>query len=105
MRTRSGKESLIGSAVGNYRVTALLGEGGMGTVYLAEHPLIGKKVAIKVLNHEFSSREDLVARFFTEARAVNDIGHPNIVDISDFGDTGENGGFVYCVMEYLEGQS
>jgi hypothetical protein len=62
-----------------------LGEGGMGSVYLAEHPHIGKKVALKVLHAEFASNTDVVTRFFNEAKAVNDIGHPNIVDIVDYG--------------------
>ena len=57
----------------------------MGAVYLGEHPLIGKRVAIKVLHEELASKEDIVSRFFNEAKAVNDIGHPNIVDIVDFG--------------------
>ena len=77
--------SLIGKSIGNYQIKAKLGEGGMGTVYLGEHPLIGKRVAVKVLLEELSSKEDIVSRFFNEAKAVNDIGHQNIVDIVDFG--------------------
>ncbi len=77
--------SLVGRQFGNYKVTKLLGEGGMGSVYLGEHPLIGKKVAIKVLHDELAQKEDIVSRFFTEAKAVNDIKHENIVDIVDFG--------------------
>ena len=76
---------LIGQTIGNYLVTQKLGEGGMGAVYLAEHPSIGKKVALKVLHSEFSTNQEVTARFFHEAKAVNDIGHPNIVDIVDFG--------------------
>src|ERR1044071_5278340 len=76
---------LIGQTVGNYLVTQKLGEGGMGSVYLAEHPTIGKKVALKVLHNEFSTNPEVAARFFHEAKAVNDIGNPNIVDIVDFG--------------------
>src|SRR5262245_805577 len=99
--------SLIGATIGNYRVVAKLGEGGMGSVYLAEHPLIGKKVALKVLHEEHTANEDVVARFFTEAKAVNDIGHPNIVDIIDFGrvQTSVGQGFVYFIMEYLQGEA
>src|SRR6478609_1750760 len=77
--------SLIGKSIGNYQIKAKLGEGGMGAVYLGEHPLIGKRVAVKVLLEELSSKEDIVSRFFNEAKAVNDIGHNNIVDIVDFG--------------------
>src|SRR5438067_6379065 len=76
---------LIGQTIGNYLVTQKLGEGGMGAVYLAEHPSIGKKVALKVLHNEFSTNQEVAQRFFHEAKAVNDIGHPNIVDIVDFG--------------------
>jgi serine/threonine-protein kinase len=99
--------SLIGATIGNYRVVAKLGEGGMGAVYLAEHPLIGKKVALKVLHEEYAANQDVVSRFFNEAKAVNDIGHPNIVDIIDFGmvQTGNGPGFVYFIMEFLGGES
>ena len=75
------QDQLIGQTVGNYLVKQKLGEGGMGSVYLAEHPTIGKKVALKVLHAEFSGNEEVAQRFFHEAKAVNNIGHPNIVDI------------------------
>jgi len=97
---------LIGQTIGNYLVTQKLGEGGMGAVYLAEHPSIGKKVALKVLHSEFSSNQEVAARFFHEAKAVNDIGHPNIVDIVDFGIIQAGTGreqLVYFIMEYLAG--
>jgi eukaryotic-like serine/threonine-protein kinase len=97
---------LIGQTIGNYLVTQKLGEGGMGAVYLAEHPSIGKKVALKVLHSEFSTNQEVAARFFNEARAVNEIGHPNIVDIVDFGiiHAGVNREqLVYFIMEYLGG--
>jgi serine/threonine-protein kinase len=103
-----GPDPLIGQTIGNYRVTQKLGEGGMGSVYLAEHPHIGKKVALKVLHAEFASNQEVVARFFNEARAVNDIGHPNIVDIVDYGvlQGGPMGDrMVYFIMEYLGGRS
>jgi serine/threonine protein kinase len=99
---------LIGQTIGNYLVTQKLGEGGMGSVYLAEHPSIGKKVALKVLHSEFSSNQDVAARFFQEAKAVNDIGHPNIVDIVDFGIIQAGPGreqLVYFIMEYLAGMT
>ena len=97
---------LIGQTIGNYLVTQKLGEGGMGSVYLAEHPSIGKKVALKVLHSEFSTNQEVAARFFHEAKAVNDIGHPNIVDIVDFGIIQAGTGreqLVYFIMEYLAG--
>src|SRR5262245_4632824 len=99
---------LIGQTIGNYLVTQKLGEGGMGAVYLAEHPSIGKKVALKVLHSEFSNNQEVAARFFQEAKAVNDIGHPNIVDIVDFGIIQAGVGreqLVYFIMEYLAGQT
>jgi eukaryotic-like serine/threonine-protein kinase len=99
--------SLIGKSIGNYQIKAKLGEGGMGTVYLGEHPLIGKRVAVKVLLEELSSKEDIVSRFFNEAKAVNDIGHQNIVDIVDFGKMKDDFGrdIVYFIMEFLDGES
>ncbi len=98
--------SLIGKTIGNYEITTKLGQGGMGTVYLGQHPLIGKKVAIKVLRADLGSDPDCVQRFFHEAKAVNDIGHANIVDIVDFGKTTiDDTELVYLVMEYLNGES
>src|SRR5258708_4700567 len=93
---------MIGERIGNYVIRQLLGEGGMGSVYLAEHPQIGKKVALKLLHPELASNQEIVTRFFHEAKAVNDIGHPNIVDIVDFGTLGDH---VYLVMELLIGQT
>jgi serine/threonine protein kinase len=104
----SQQDLLIGQTIGNYLVTQKLGEGGMGAVYLAEHPGIGKKVALKVLHNEFSTNQEVAARFFNEAKAVNDIGHPNIVDIHDFGIIQGGVGreqMVYFIMEYLAGLS
>jgi serine/threonine protein kinase len=99
--------SLIGKSIGNYQIKAKLGEGGMGTVYLGEHPLIGKRVAVKVLLEELAAKEDIVSRFFNEAKAVNDIGHANIVDIVDFGKVKNeyNQDIVYFIMEFLDGES
>src|SRR5690349_21570979 len=76
----------------------------MGEVYLAVHPQIGKKVALKVLHAELSSNDEITQRFFHEAKAVNDINHPNIVDILDYGtvETAQ-GNVVYLVMELLQG--
>ena len=94
---------MIGRSIGNYKIVRVIGEGGMGTVYLAEHPMIGKRVAVKMLRPDLGTDPGLVSRFFQEARAVNEIRHPNIVDISDFGKTED--GIVYLVMELLEGRS
>jgi serine/threonine-protein kinase len=101
-------DPLIGQTIGNYLVTRKLGEGGMGAVYLAEHPSIGKKVALKVLHSEFSNNQEIAHRFFQEAKAVNDIGHPNIVDIVDFGILQAGSGreqLVYFIMEHLAGMT
>jgi serine/threonine-protein kinase len=94
---------LIGQTVGNYRVTSLLGEGGMGVVYQAEHPVIGRKVAIKVLHIALAKDPEVVARFFNEARAIHTVGHPNIVEILDFGQTPD--GQPYFTMEFLGGEA
>ncbi len=97
-----GGESLVGRKIGSYTILGELGQGGMGCVYLAEHSLIGRKAAIKVLNPDIASDPEVVSRFFTEARAVNDIRHPNIVEVTDFGQFGS----LHCiVMEFLEGET
>jgi len=95
-------DTLLGQTLGSFRVVSLLGEGGMGRVYLAEHVLIGRRAAIKVLAAEIAENEDFVSRFFTEARAVNDIRHPNIVEVTDFGTFGK---LPYIVMELLDGET
>src|SRR6478752_9124480 len=75
----------------------------MSTVYGATHPLIGKKAAIKVMSPLLSADASAVARFALEARAVNRIGHPNIVDVFSFGRLPD--GRCYLVMEWLKGET
>ncbi len=95
-------EHIVGEIIdGRYRVERLLGTGGMGAVYEAEHIEIGKKVALKVLHPQFSRQADLVQRFRREARAASKVGHPNIVDVTDSGTT--EAGDAYFVMERLDG--
>jgi eukaryotic-like serine/threonine-protein kinase len=90
-----------GQVVGEYRIEGKLGEGGFGVVYKAVHPLIGKAAAIKVLNRQYSSNPQMVSRFISEARAVNQIRHRNIIDIFAFGTLED--GRQYFIMELLEG--
>ncbi len=86
---------------GKYRLLEVIGEGGMGVVYLAEHELIEKRVALKVLRPEYSSRSELVSRFQQEAISASRIKHPNVLDVFDFGQL-EDGSF-FLAMEYLKG--
>jgi serine/threonine protein kinase len=92
-----------GTMVGEYRIDEKIGEGGMGQVYRGLQPLIGKKIAIKVLAAEYSQTPIIVQRLIEEARAVNQIRHPNIIDIFSFGALPD--GRPYFVMEFLEGES
>jgi eukaryotic-like serine/threonine-protein kinase len=96
-------ELAVGTDVGGYVVEFVLGQGGMGVVYAATHPLIGKRAAVKVLRPELSTDVRAVERFITEARSVNQIGHPNIVDIFAFGTLPD--GRNYYVMDLLVGES
>ncbi|HVV87958.1 MAG TPA: serine/threonine-protein kinase, partial [Kofleriaceae bacterium] len=91
-----------GTVIGTYRVLRKLGEGGMGAVYLAEHSLLGRKAAVKVLQPELSRNQDIVQRFFNEARASTAIADPGIVQVFDFGY--HTDGSAYIVMEFLEGE-
>lgn len=96
-------DALVGQQVGNYRVTRLIGRGGMGSVYEAIHEQINRRAAIKRLHPETNENPELGRRFINEARAVNQISHPSIVQVFDFGSlpTGEP----YIAMEYLEGET
>ncbi len=98
-----GEDPLIGAVLDSrYRVRRVVGEGGMGIVYEAAHELIDRRVALKVLRDDFSRRPDVVERFRREAKSASRIGHPNIVDVLDFGETPT--GASYFVMEMLEGE-
>lgn len=93
---------MIGEVIGNYRVTARLGVGETGTVYRAEHTVIGRHVAIKFLAPELSSNDRLMSAFFDELRTVTSIQHPSVIELFDFG---YHNGAPYMVMEYLEYQT
>jgi serine/threonine protein kinase len=99
----AGKGLEMGAMVGEYRVEEMIGKGSYGEVYSAEHPLIGKRAAIKVLHKKFSSEPQVVSRFISEARAVNRIRHRNIIDIFSFGQL-ENER-QYLIMELLDGET
>src|SRR5579885_1076668 len=93
---------MVGVTVGNYKLTAKLGEGGMGSVYVAEHTLLGRKAALKMIRPEYSKMQDVVTRFFNEAKATAQSKHPWIVEIYDFGY--HTDGSAYIAMEYLDGE-
>jgi tRNA A-37 threonylcarbamoyl transferase component Bud32 len=98
----SAPDPLLGTTVGSFRLVRRIGHGGMGSVYLGEQTLIGSKVAVKVLHEHLASDASLVQRFYAEARAVNLIGHPNIVNIFDMNVVPPRR--YYLIMEYLEGE-
>src|SRR5262245_32159897 len=94
---------MIGTEIGSYRLVSRLGAGGMGEVYVGQHTLIGRKVAVKVLLAELCEQQQIVGRFINEARATSKIMHPGIVRIFDFGTTPS--GQAYMLMELLEGET
>ncbi|WP_375746282.1 protein kinase [Corallococcus interemptor] len=95
-------DPLVGSKIGEFVIRERVGAGGMGVVYRAEHPLIGKHAAIKVMRAELVSPEQ-EQRLLVEARAVNAIRHPGVLDIFNFGTLPDCR--PYVVMELLQGQS
>src|ERR1043165_1263000 len=101
--TRSRRISMLGRTLGNYHVVSKIGEGGMGAVYLARHVTLGRPAAIKVLHPSLSSNQDMVSRFFNEARAATAVRNPGIVEVFDFGVLED--GSAYIVMEFLEGEN
>ena len=91
---------MIGKIVLNYRIISLIGEGGMGKVYLAEHQSLGRLAAIKVLLPELARNEHIRQRFINEAKTLSKLNHQNIVVLYDFSDADDN---LLLVMEYVEG--
>jgi len=96
-------DPLLGTDLGRYRLASLIGEGGMGRVYLAVQPVIGSRVAVKVLAEQCAENQELVERFFAEARSVNLIKHECIVSVLDLAKLDD--GRPYIVMEYVAGST
>lgn len=92
---------MIGKQILNYKIKSLIGEGGMGNVYLGEHMSIGRKVAIKVLRPELVGNKEIRSRFMNEAKVMAQLQHPNIVGLIDYVDD-EKG--LSLIMEYVQGQ-
>ena len=99
MQLFSGKAAFF---LGKYKLLNLLGVGGMGRVFLAEHTIMHRKVALKVISKEFSNNPDALKQFQAEARAIATLNHINIVQAYNFESEGDR---FYIVMEYVDGQS
>src|SRR5512145_2670205 len=93
---------LVGRQIGAYKITSLLGAGGMGEVYRAEDTRLGRAVAVKVLPQEMAQDKERLTRFVREARAASALNHANVAHIYDIG---QSEGCHFIAMEYVEGQS
>ena len=98
-------DTLPGMQLGDYVIEKAVAWGGMGIVYRAVHPLIGRRVAVKVLRPNFASDPEQVARFLKEAQAISSIKHRGIIDIIGFGKVPMPDGRQYMVMEFLDGET
>jgi serine/threonine-protein kinase len=104
LRVESTDDPLIGQVVGErYHVTGLIGAGGMGRVYVAEHVRMGRKSALKVMSPALAATADAITRFNREAANAARINHPNVAAIYDFGETAD--GLLYIAMEFVEGET
>ncbi|HWJ55271.1 MAG TPA: protein kinase [Vicinamibacterales bacterium] len=93
---------MVGKKINNYELRELVGDGAMGVVYLAEHPVLRRRVAVKLLKRQYLESPSLVSRFVNEARAAAAIHHPNVIEVIDVGMV-ENE-VPYIMMEYLDGE-
>ncbi len=104
LRARSPHDPLIGQVIAErYHVTGLIGEGGMGRVYSAEHVRMGRRSALKVMSPALATTADAITRFNREAANASRINHPNVAAIYDFGETPD--GLLYIAMEFVEGET
>jgi len=97
-------DPLIGQLIADrYQILSLIGEGGMGRVYLAEHVRMGRKSAVKVINPALATTADAISRFNREAANACKINHPNVAQVYDFGEMAD--GTLYLAMEYIDGET
>src|SRR5688572_15411151 len=104
MESEEGEHEILAEGqmvAGRYRVHRLLGKGGFGAVYEAEHVGLGKRIAIKVLLPKLAANVGVIQRFVREARAAASIGHPGVVEVFD---VGSENGLAFIAMEKLEGE-
>jgi serine/threonine-protein kinase len=93
---------MVGKKINNYELRELVGDGAMGVVYLAEHPVLRRRVAVKLLKRQYLDSPSLVSRFVNEARAAAAIHHPNVIEVIDVGLVDAE--IPYIMMEYLDGE-
>jgi serine/threonine protein kinase/Tol biopolymer transport system component len=98
----SRRDSLVGQKIANFDVLSLIGEGGMGEVYLAEDTRLGRRVALKLLSPAFTSDADRMRRFVQEARAASALNHPNILTVHEIGRAND---FDFIATEFIEGET
>src|SRR5204863_6412831 len=97
-----GLELKAGKSIAHYRIVRLLGEGGMGTVYLAEDTKLRRRVSLKFLSNSFTQDHERLRRFEQEARAASALNHPNILAIHEIG---EEDGHRFIATEFIEGET
>jgi serine/threonine-protein kinase len=103
LQLKATDDPLIGRTIADrYHIQELLGVGGMGRVYIAEHVALGRKSAVKVINPTLANSAEAISRFNREAANASRINHPNVAQIYDFG---ESNGVLYLAMEYIEGET